>query len=298
MKRILTLTAAALLACTATAQTQTAYLDLYQRGGGQHLRTSLTFDGNPVDLGRHSLGETLNLLAGLGWEVDKTLVGANRVLFFPTRHKFHIILKKKFLPGENPFDGLYELQDCQDDAEDYSVLVTHENPHGKRNDSATAIPAENRHQNKRTAKTAAYQPQSAANNEIRYTTYKKSTVEANIVYHPDFAENVYLYDEQGIISFGHDIEEIPSRAFYGCRELKTVTIPASADLIGDAAFGGCQNLRRLYCMAVTPPELGERSLTISRYGSIYVPAEAVEAYKSADGWSAYADRIVGFGTER
>lgn len=297
MKRLLTLTAAALFACAATAQTQTAYLDLYQRGGGQHLRTSLTFDGNPVDLGRRNLGETLNLLAGLGWEVDKTLVVANRALFFPTRHKFHIILKKEFRTGENPFEGLQELQ-----TDDYAPDYTSRTPRrtaGIGHNTAGRPAATGSHG--RTAKAdgaAALPPQPAANNEIRYTTYKKSTVETPIAQHPDFAENVYLYDEQGIISFGHDIEEIPASAFYGCRELKTVTIPASAGFIGDAAFGGCQNLRRLYCMAVTPPELGERSLTISRYGSIYVPAEAVEAYKSADGWSAYADRIVGCRAQR
>lgn len=297
MKRLLTLTAAALFACAATAQTQTAYLDLYQRGGGQHLKTTLIFDSYPVDLGRRNLGETLNMLAGLGWEVDKTLAGANRVLFFPTRHKFHIILKKEFRTGENPFEGLQELQDCRDDAEDYSVQITHGNTHGRRHDSAS-IPSENPGKSTKPAKADVAQPQPAANNEIRYTTYKKSSVETPVAQHPDFAENVYLYDEQGIISFGHDIGEIPARAFYGCRELKTVTIPASVDFIGDAAFGGCQNLRRLYCMAVTPPELGERALTISRYGSIYVPDEAVEAYKSADGWSAYADRIVGCGAQR
>ena len=30
---------------------------------------------------------------------------------------------------------------------------------------------------------------------------------------------------------------------------------------------------------------------------IYVPTESVEAYKSADGWSKYADDIVGYDFE-
>ncbi|MDE6777886.1 MAG: leucine-rich repeat domain-containing protein [Alistipes sp.] len=284
MKKLTTMLAAALLACTATAQTQTAYLDLYQRGGGQHLKTTLTFDGSPVDLGRRSLGETLNLLAGLGWEVDQTLVGANRVMFFPTRHKFHIILRKVFRAGENPFEGLHELQGSYIEA-DYAAHTPREKTQGRRTDAA------------KTERNAVRPPKPTANYEIRYKTYKASPVKANVLQHPDFAENVYLYDEHGVISFRHDIAEIPARAFQGCSELKTIVVPASVVIIGDAAFAGCQNLTHIYCMATTPPELGNTAIT-SRYCKICVPAEAAESYKTADGWSAYADRIAGYGSER
>jgi len=94
-------------ALCASAQTKVAYVDLYQRGGAKHLRTTLMFNGKPVDCGKMNLGQALNMLAKDGWVVDQTLIGAKRVNLVPvTRHKFHIILKKEYQQGENPFSNL------------------------------------------------------------------------------------------------------------------------------------------------------------------------------------------------
>lgn len=107
MKKLITLLAAMAIALCASAQTKTAYLDLYQRGGARHLRTTLMFDGKPVYIGVKNLGEVLNELSGLGWEVDKTFnVKRSPDYNIFTRHKFHVILKKEYTAGENPFEGL------------------------------------------------------------------------------------------------------------------------------------------------------------------------------------------------
>ncbi len=108
MKRFIILVACIVYAACATAQTKIAYLDLYQRGGARHLRTTLMFNNTQRWCGKMTLGQALNMLAEDGWVVDKTLIGANRVgaAFFVTRHKFHIILKKEYQQGENPFEKL------------------------------------------------------------------------------------------------------------------------------------------------------------------------------------------------
>lgn len=109
MKKLLCLCFLSLLSEAGQAQkTKAAYQDMYQRGGGQHLRTTLIMDHSSIYLGRKNLGEVLNLLSGFGWQVDQTLIGAKRG--FPntwiTRHKFHIILKKDYLEGTDPFREL------------------------------------------------------------------------------------------------------------------------------------------------------------------------------------------------
>lgn len=56
-------------------------------------------------------------------------------------------------------------------------------------------------------------------------------------------------------------------------------------------FHYCSNLTKIYCKATTPPTLGSNAFD---YTIIYVPQASVEAYKSADGWSEYANRIEGY----
>ena len=100
MKKLITLLAAMAIFGSISAQSKTAYLDLYQRGGAQHLRTTLIFNKKTIYLGKKNLGEVLNMLAESGWEVDKIL---NVRRLGITRHKFHVVLKKEYQAGENPF---------------------------------------------------------------------------------------------------------------------------------------------------------------------------------------------------
>ena len=84
-------------------------------------------------------------------------------------------------------------------------------------------------------------------------------------------------------------------AFYKCSSLTSVTIGNSVTEIGPWAFNQCSSLKSVYCKPITPPS-SEFEIFSSNDSSrkIYVPMESVSAYKSASGWSDYADCIVGY----
>lgn len=72
--------------------------------------------------------------------------------------------------------------------------------------------------------------------------------------------------------------------------LTSIVIPNKVSNIGMAAFSFCTNLESVTVLPTTPPTAG----TYLFYQSscpIYVPAESVEAYIAASGWSTFAGRI-------
>ena len=82
--------------------------------------------------------------------------------------------------------------------------------------------------------------------------------------------------------------------FGSCSKLTTVDLGPNVTYIIKGAFTDCNDLTSFTCRATTPPTIGEY---IFGYWSkpanlvIYVPAESVDAYKAASGWSEFADKI-------
>ena len=81
------------------------------------------------------------------------------------------------------------------------------------------------------------------------------------------------------------------QAFYGCTSLTSITIPSGVTSIGNNTFNGCTSLTSITVEATTPPTLGLNVFNNTNNCPIYVPAESVDAYKTANNWSKYADRI-------
>lgn len=94
------------------------------------------------------------------------------------------------------------------------------------------------------------------------------------------------------VTIPNSVTSIGSQAFSYCSSLTSITISNSVTLIGEQAFYNCTSLTSVTVKATTPPTL--RSGVFSGTHSslvIYVPAESVDAYKAASGWSTYADKI-------
>ena len=88
------------------------------------------------------------------------------------------------------------------------------------------------------------------------------------------------------------VTEIKQYAFTGSG-LTSIYIPASVTAIGSSAFHNCSSLSSVTVRATTPPELEQFAFTMNAAGrKIYVPNEALDAYKSADGWKDYANDIL------
>lgn len=96
----------------------------------------------------------------------------------------------------------------------------------------------------------------------------------------------------GTLTLPTGLTEISAGIFYGCIGLTSITIGTDVTTIGNNAFDTCSKLKSIYCKATTPPTLGNLVFYGTNNCPIYVPSESVDAYKSASGWSNYADRIL------
>ena len=95
------------------------------------------------------------------------------------------------------------------------------------------------------------------------------------------------------------VTSIGFASFLQCYNLKSVTISKNISNIGRNAFEKCTSLKDCYCKSTTPPSSGRYVFIYNATGrKIYVPAESVAAYKSADGWKDHAADIVGYDFEK
>jgi hypothetical protein len=89
--------------------------------------------------------------------------------------------------------------------------------------------------------------------------------------------------------------------------VKSVTIPATVESIGDLAFAGCTNLKEVLCLNPTPVNLsvaaargllrdGESGGTVSQFDGVnlsgctlYVLTEAEDSYRKSAGWNSFGE---------
>ena len=94
------------------------------------------------------------------------------------------------------------------------------------------------------------------------------------------------------ITIPDNVTSIGSYAFWHCTNLTNITIPESVKNIGNNTFHDCTSLTSVIVLPEIPPFLGgKNSFYNTNDCPIYVLAESVDAYKTAEGWSDYADRI-------
>ena len=90
----------------------------------------------------------------------------------------------------------------------------------------------------------------------------------------------------GVTSIGNGL-------FVNCSSLTSAIIPSSVTSIGFGAFSECSNLTAITIQSTIPPELKSVDAIPESITSIYVPESSVEAYKTAEIWLSFADKIVG-----
>lgn len=88
------------------------------------------------------------------------------------------------------------------------------------------------------------------------------------------------------------VTSIPQYAFSGCSSITTFTLKSGVTSIGNYAFYNCSSLNLIYAERSTPPSLGSNALSGQASGrKIYVPTASLTQYKTASGWSNYANDI-------
>ena len=93
------------------------------------------------------------------------------------------------------------------------------------------------------------------------------------------------------ITIPDSVTSIGDSTFSSCSGLTSVTIPDSVTSIEAFAFWECSKLKTIKVLPTTPPTLGSNEFDTS-IEKIIVPKLLINAYKSAAGWSIYADKIV------
>ena len=88
------------------------------------------------------------------------------------------------------------------------------------------------------------------------------------------------------------VKNIESESFSVCRALISITLPNNLKNIGTRAFEHCSSLETVIINSKVPPVIDNYSKIFEdTLKVIYVPAESVEIYKKAEGWSRFADKI-------
>ena len=103
----------------------------------------------------------------------------------------------------------------------------------------------------------------------------------------------------------NSVTSIGDNAFTNCSGLTSITIGSGIKSIGYEAFAKCSELTEVYCYATTPPpgfgEGGSFDLDVFKesypeYMTLYVPATAINDYKTTSPWSSFGNIVALNGT--
>lgn len=82
------------------------------------------------------------------------------------------------------------------------------------------------------------------------------------------------------------VTDIGEMVFSECPVLETVVVGKNVEKFGPTPFYDTTTVKTIICHAATPPYLDSLEDLDLSILTLYVPAESVEAYKVAEGWSS------------
>ena len=96
------------------------------------------------------------------------------------------------------------------------------------------------------------------------------------------------------VKINQGVTKLSSSSFRGCTSLVSIEIPDTIGSMVDACFYGCTGLVEVIMYPTTPPiTASNNNFNNNAPGRlIKVPAASLQKYKTASGWSVYADSIV------
>ena len=129
--------------------------------------------------------------------------------------------------------------------------------------------------------------------------WTKATSTENIIFPNEnlkikYFENSYCFSgwkSLTSVAIPNGVTKIGEHAFEYCSSLTGITIPNSVTTIDSYAFNYFAYNVSITILSKNPPALNNKALSESLDVVIYVPSDSIAAYKTADGWSAYASRI-------
>ena len=88
------------------------------------------------------------------------------------------------------------------------------------------------------------------------------------------------------------VEAVEERAFYGCKSLEVLNIPANVVFLGNNCFEGAESLREVYISGDRVLEIGHKAFSEAKSElKIYVPADLVDDYKRNILWATYVNNL-------
>ncbi len=102
-------------------------------------------------------------------------------------------------------------------------------------------------------------------------------------------QSAFYFNQLTSVTIPNSVTSIGQIAF-SSNKLTSVTIPNSVTSIGEYAFAN-NKLTSVTIHAVNPPTADRGIFGYNSSLKIYVPVQSVNAYKTAEGWSEYADKI-------
>lgn len=133
---------------------------------------------------------------------------------------------------------------------------------------------------------------SLGNSAFQYCYNASSIIIPNSVTRIGDSALQYCYSISSII-ISNSVTSLNRSVFSYCYSLTNIIIPNSVTSINFDVFGNNYGMKYYYFYATNPATLQVNSLyNIPDDAIIYVPAESVEAYKTATNWSSYASKIL------